>query len=229
MKFSSWSILSHLVQTKNDNFTEGFDSLGDLSPSQVTKSLSNALTDSLVMSVGDSVRSSTSSLARSDLSSEHNAPTTPTMSSALKTAHHSREHRATSAQVKKVSIADSPLGPAPPVVMRRDHAVSPNGGGAPLSHRASLIQVSSCRKAKKVRFFINGDKFFKGAVIAVNNEKFRTFDKMLEHLTRIMCTQVRFILFVVTNHASIPIDATRMATNGYVTVKARFFFSFSRK
>ena len=41
-----------------------------------------------------------------------------------------------------------------------------------------------------MRFFINGDKFFKGAVIAVNNEKFRTFDKLLEHLTRIMCTQV---------------------------------------
>ena len=57
-------------------------------------------------------------------------------------------------------------------------------------YRTSLIQVSSEKRAKKVRFFINGDKFFKGAVIAVSNEKFRTFDKLLEHLTRIMCTQV---------------------------------------
>jgi len=50
--------------------------------------------------------------------------------------------------------------------------------------------VSADKRAKKVKFFINGDKFFKGAVIAVNNEKFRTFDKLLEHLTRIMCNQV---------------------------------------
>jgi len=170
----------------HSNRLEDYDSLGDLSPSHHSaKSLSNALTDSLVITtMTDSVRSSsTSSLARSDLSSEPNtsepnARGTP-ISSALKT-----QFRATSAQVKKVSICD-----APSPVMRRDHAVSPNGG-APASHRASLIQVSSGRKAKKVRFFINGDKFFKGAVIAVNNEKFRTFDKMLEHLTRIMCTQL---------------------------------------
>ena len=56
--------------------------------------------------------------------------------------------------------------------------------------RTSIIQVSTEKRAKKVRFFINGDKFFKGAVIAVSNEKFRTYDKLLEHLTRIMCTQV---------------------------------------
>ena len=27
-------------------------------------------------------------------------------------------------------------------------------------------------------------------MIAVNNEKFRTFDKLLEHMTKIMCNQV---------------------------------------
>ena len=43
----------------------------------------------------------------------------------------------------------------------------------------------------QVRFFINNDKFFKGAVIAVSAEKFRTFEKLLEHLTRIMCNQVQ--------------------------------------
>lgn len=42
----------------------------------------------------------------------------------------------------------------------------------------------------QVRFFINNDRFFKGAVIAVSSEKFRTFEKILEHLTRIMCNQV---------------------------------------
>ena len=58
------------------------------------------------------------------------------------------------------------------------------------THRASLINAYSEKKAKKVRFFINSDKFFKGATIAVSSEKFRTLDKLLEHLTRIMCNQV---------------------------------------
>ena len=58
------------------------------------------------------------------------------------------------------------------------------------SQRPSLINASIEKKAKKVRFFINSDKFFKGATIAVSSEKFRTFDKLLEHLTRIMCNQV---------------------------------------
>ena len=69
------------------------------------------------------------------------------------------------------------------------HASNPSiqmaGGG----HRASIIQTSE-RKARKVRFFINSDKFFKGAAIAVSSEKFRTFDRLLEHLSRIMCNQV---------------------------------------
>jgi hypothetical protein len=42
----------------------------------------------------------------------------------------------------------------------------------------------------QVRFFINNDKFFKGATIAISGEKFRAFGKLLEHLTRIMCNQV---------------------------------------
>ena len=58
-------------------------------------------------------------------------------------------------------------------------------------HRTSLIHISAEKRAKKLRFFINSDKFFKGAVIAVSAEKFRTFEKLLEHLTRIMCNQVR--------------------------------------
>ena len=58
------------------------------------------------------------------------------------------------------------------------------------SHRTSILNISAEKRARKVRFFINNDKFFKGAVIAVSGEKFRTFDKLLEHLTRIMCNQV---------------------------------------
>merc|ERR1719229_1487810 len=58
------------------------------------------------------------------------------------------------------------------------------------SHRHSLIHISAEKRARKVRFFINGDKFFKGALIAVSAEKFRTFEKLLEHLTRVMLNQV---------------------------------------
>ncbi|XP_059080811.1 serine/threonine-protein kinase DCLK1-like [Tigriopus californicus] len=58
------------------------------------------------------------------------------------------------------------------------------------NHRTSLLHISAEKRARKVRFFINNDKFFKGATIAVSCEKFRTFDKLLEHLTRIMCNQV---------------------------------------
>lgn len=69
--------------------------------------------------------------------------------------------------------------------------LSVTSSSQPSSNRTSLIHISAEKRAKKVRFFINSDKFFKGAVIAVSAEKFRTFEKLLEHLTRIMCNQVR--------------------------------------
>jgi len=171
------SILTNL--NDSGSLMEAADSLGDLrGVGNGVSSHSQPVESSLTVStsVTDSMRSSNSSLAKSESSD------TTTPSSVLR-----HPGRATSAHLKKVSICDvvsSPVG------KREGQAVSPSGGERGLSHRASLIQVSSCRKARKVRFFINGDKFFKGAVIAVNNEKFRTFDKLLEHLTRIMCTQV---------------------------------------
>jgi len=122
---------------------------------------------------------SSSSLTKSDNSDvsprliQHNTPSS---------ARTSRESRNISVHFRKVSINDNVTSHG-----KRESSVS-----SPLNnpHRASLIQVSSEKKARKVKFFINGDKFFKGAVIAVNSEKFRTFDKLLEHLTRIMCNQV---------------------------------------
>ena len=144
---------------------------GIVAPPSETLAVAGSLTDSF--------KSSNSSLAKSESS---DAP----LSSSLR--HHPQ--RAMSAQLKKVSISDVVSSPPPG---KRDQTASPAAaaaGGGVLSHRASLIEVSSGRRARKVRFFINGDKFFKGAVIAVNNEKFRTFDKLLEHLTRIMVTQV---------------------------------------
>jgi len=170
-----------------------------------TSSLSSGSADALAVihvTTTESTRSSCSSLAKSETSdtvagASQASSTAALASAASSVSPHSLlkpPHRATSAQLKKVSICDQPLlstsAAATASVVKREHAVSPNGGERIAAHRTSLIQVSSGRKARKVRFFINGDKFFKGAVIAVNNEKFRTFDKLLEHLTRIMCTQV---------------------------------------
>ena len=126
---------------------------------------------SVVSSTVDSMRSSSSSLAKSESSQD-----TPV--SVLKSSKNS-----SSTSSKKVSIVTEPLA----VVRRERDIQSPHGDKA---HRASIIQVSADKRARKVKFFINGDKFFKGAVIAVNNEKFRTFDKLLEHMTKIMCNQV---------------------------------------
>lgn len=42
------------------------------------------------------------------------------------------------------------------------------------------------RKAKRVRFYRNGDKFYSGIVIAVSNERYRSFESLTEDLTRIL-------------------------------------------
>merc|ERR1719312_251097 len=126
-----------------------------------------------VSNVADSIRSSSSSLAKSECSQD-----TPV--SVLK----SHKTTSSSSSTKKVSINE----PESLTVVKREHAVSP--GSDKSHHRHSIINISSDKRARKVKFYINGDKFFKGAVIAVNNEKFRTFDKLLEHMTKIMCNQV---------------------------------------
>ncbi|MCJ8748361.1 hypothetical protein PDJAM_G00163990 [Pangasius djambal] len=48
----------------------------------------------------------------------------------------------------------------------------------------TLQALSNEKKAKKVRFYRNGDRYFRGIVYAVASERFRTFDALLEDLTR---------------------------------------------
>ena len=141
-------------------------------PSIPVIKLTNGNEDNLSVGIEDSMRSSSSSLARSE-SSHDTGPV-----SVLKT------HRATSER-KKISFNESPNLAV--VKRERVETVSPQSDK---SHRHSIINISADKRARKVKFYINGDKFFKGAVIAVNNEKYRTFDKLLEHMTRIMCNQV---------------------------------------
>lgn len=41
-------------------------------------------------------------------------------------------------------------------------------------------------KAKRVKFYRNGDKFFSGITIPISNEKYRSYDSLAEDLTRIL-------------------------------------------
>jgi hypothetical protein len=68
--------------------------------------------------------------------------------------------------------------------------LSPN-----LSHKTSTTeqlktptlsnrQVLTATKAKKCRFFRNGDRFFKGVCVAISSERYRTLDSVAEEVTR---------------------------------------------
>ncbi|XP_044156298.1 serine/threonine-protein kinase DCLK2 isoform X1 [Bufo gargarizans] len=54
----------------------------------------------------------------------------------------------------------------------------------------TLQALSSERKAKKVRFYRNGDRYFKGLPYAVSAERFRSFDGLLMELTRSLSDNV---------------------------------------
>ena len=49
--------------------------------------------------------------------------------------------------------------------------------------RSSMMQSQAAKRAKKVRFYRNGDRFFRGMVIAVSPERFRTFESLMTDLT----------------------------------------------
>uniref|UniRef100_A0A8C1NRB2 Serine/threonine-protein kinase DCLK2 n=1 Tax=Cyprinus carpio TaxID=7962 RepID=A0A8C1NRB2_CYPCA len=48
----------------------------------------------------------------------------------------------------------------------------------------TLQALSSEKRAKKVRFYRNGDRYFKGLVYAVSGDRFRSLDALLAELTR---------------------------------------------
>ncbi|XP_061156139.1 neuronal migration protein doublecortin-like [Syngnathus typhle] len=54
----------------------------------------------------------------------------------------------------------------------------------------TLQALSNEKKAKKVRFYRNGDRYFKGIVYAVANDRFRTFDALLVDLTRSLADHI---------------------------------------
>ncbi|XP_051784111.1 serine/threonine-protein kinase DCLK2 isoform X1 [Erpetoichthys calabaricus] len=74
----------------------------------------------------------------------------------------------------------------------------------------TLQALSSEKKAKKVRIYRNGDKYFKGLVYAVSGDRFRSFDALLMELTRSLSDNVNLPQGVRTIYT---IDGTRKITS----------------
>lgn len=54
----------------------------------------------------------------------------------------------------------------------------------------TLKTLTEEKRAKKVRFYRNGDRYFNGIVYAISTDRFRTFDALLADLTRSLSDNV---------------------------------------
>lgn len=54
----------------------------------------------------------------------------------------------------------------------------------------TLKTLTAEKRAKKVRFYRNGDRYFNGIVYAISTDRFRTFDALLADLTRSLSDNV---------------------------------------
>ncbi|XP_053979481.1 probable serine/threonine-protein kinase MARK-B [Hylaeus volcanicus] len=57
-------------------------------------------------------------------------------------------------------------------------------------HALNALRTPTTKKAKRVRFFRNGDKFYTGIVMAVTPERYRSFDSLTSDLTRALISSV---------------------------------------
>ncbi|KAM7167350.1 serine/threonine-protein kinase DCLK2 isoform 2-T2 [Macrochelys suwanniensis] len=74
----------------------------------------------------------------------------------------------------------------------------------------TLQALSSEKKAKKARFYRNGDRYFKGLVFAISSDRFRSFDALLIELTRSLSDNVNLPQGV---RAIYTIDGSRKLTS----------------
>ncbi|CAG9110858.1 hypothetical protein JYU34_011104 [Plutella xylostella] len=58
------------------------------------------------------------------------------------------------------------------------------------NRRSVMLRTPPARKAKRVRFFRNGDKFYSGVIIPVLPERYRSFDSLTADLTRVLVDNV---------------------------------------
>lgn len=57
-------------------------------------------------------------------------------------------------------------------------------------HSINALRTLPTKKAKRVRFFRNGDKYYTGVVMAVTPERYRSFDSLATDLTRALVSSV---------------------------------------
>ncbi|TSL61170.1 Serine/threonine-protein kinase DCLK2 [Bagarius yarrelli] len=74
----------------------------------------------------------------------------------------------------------------------------------------TLRALSSEKRARKVRFYRNGDRYFKGLVYAVSNDRFRSLDALLAELTRALADNLHLPQGVRTIYTA---DGTRRVTS----------------
>ncbi|XP_033834889.1 serine/threonine-protein kinase DCLK1a isoform X1 [Periophthalmus magnuspinnatus] len=74
----------------------------------------------------------------------------------------------------------------------------------------TLKTLSAEKRAKKVRFYRNGDRYFNGIVYAISADRFRTFDALLADLTRSLSDNVNLPQGVRTIYT---LDGSRKITN----------------
>lgn len=69
---------------------------------------------------------------------------------------------------------------------------APNNAVEIPKNSSDLIQNSpvKSRKAKRIRFLCNGDRFSKGVIMAITPERYRSFDSLLNELTRALSNNV---------------------------------------
>lgn len=73
----------------------------------------------------------------------------------------------------------------------------------------TLQSLTSEKKARKVRFYRNGDRYFKGLVYAVSSDRFRSLDALLMELTRSLSDNVNLPQGVRTLYT---LDGSRKVT-----------------
>ncbi|XP_070685243.1 serine/threonine-protein kinase DCLK1-like isoform X2 [Pempheris klunzingeri] len=74
----------------------------------------------------------------------------------------------------------------------------------------TLQALSSEKKAKKIRFYRNGDRYFKGIVYAISQERFRSIEALLADLTRALSDNVNLPQGVRTIYS---VDGTMKITS----------------
>uniref|UniRef100_A0A672GG56 Serine/threonine-protein kinase DCLK2 n=1 Tax=Salarias fasciatus TaxID=181472 RepID=A0A672GG56_SALFA len=74
----------------------------------------------------------------------------------------------------------------------------------------TLKTLSEGKRAKKVRFYRNGDRYFNGIVYAISADRFRTFDALLADLTRSLSDNVNLPQGVRTIYT---LDGTKKITS----------------